>query len=78
MKHLDDKLSIGVVPASIAKAHKCPFVYSVPLFAGNSVGAIILQNGRAIGIHTKTVIKPENAYTDECEIEKLWEIDLFS
>ena len=52
LKHLDDKLSIGVFPASIGKAHKRHFVYSAPLFAGNSGGAIILQNCCAIGIHT--------------------------
>lgn len=55
LKDLDDKLSVGVFPASIAKAHDRHFVYLAPSFAGDSGGAIILQNGTAIGIHIETV-----------------------
>ena len=55
LKDLDDKLSVGVFPASIAKAHDRHFVYLAPSFAGDSGGAIILRNGSASGIHIETV-----------------------
>lgn len=57
MKDLDPDLSIGVFKGEIAKLYPRHFVYQCPSFAGDSGGAIVLRDGRAVGIHQETVIQ---------------------
>ena len=55
LKELGKEPSVGVFPGAITKAHERHFVYNAPSFAGDSGGAIILQEGQAIGMHIMTV-----------------------
>jgi len=57
LKDLDPDLSIGVFKGEIAKLYPRHFVYQCPSFAGDSGGAIVLRDGRAVGIHQETVIQ---------------------
>lgn len=57
LKDLDPDLSIGVFKGEIAKLYPRHFVYQCPSFAGDCGGAIVLRNGRAVGIHLETVIQ---------------------
>ena len=57
MKHLDPDLSVGVFRGEIAKLYPRHFVYQCPSFAGDSGGAVVLKDGRVVGIHQETVIQ---------------------
>lgn len=57
LQELDPSLSVGIFQGSIAKLYPRHFVYQCPTFAGDSGGAIVLKNGRVIGIHQETVIQ---------------------
>lgn len=47
--------SVGIFLGVVAKAHARHFAYSAPSFAGDSGGAIIFRNGKAVGMHVMTV-----------------------
>ena len=57
LKHLDPHLSVGVFEGTIAKRYPRHFVYQCPSFAGDSGGAVVLKDGKVIGIHQETVIQ---------------------
>ena len=55
LKDLDPDLSIGVFRGEISKLYPRHFVYQCPSFACDSGGAVVLKDGRVIGIHQETV-----------------------
>ena len=57
LEHLDPSLSVGVFRGEIAKLYSRHFVYQCPSFAGDSGGAVVLKDGKVIGIHQETVIQ---------------------
>ena len=57
LEDLDPDLSVGVFEGTISKLYPRHFVYQCPSFAGDSGGAVVLKNGRVIGIHQETVIQ---------------------
>ena len=57
LKNLDPNLSVGVFKGEISKLYPRHFVYQCPSFAGDSGGAVVLKNGRVVGIHQETVIQ---------------------
>jgi len=57
LKYLDPDLSVGVFKGEISKLYPRHFVYQCPSFAGDSGGAVVLKNGKVIGIHQETVIQ---------------------
>lgn len=57
LKYLDPDLSVGIFKGEISKLYPRHFVYQCPSFAGDSGGAIVLKNGKVIGIHQETVIQ---------------------
>lgn len=59
LQYLDPSLSVGVFRGEIAKLYPRHFVYQCPTFAGDSGGAVVLKNGRVIGIHRETVIQAQ-------------------
>lgn len=59
LKDLDPDVSVGVFKGEIAKLYPHHFVYQCPSFAGDSGGAIVLRDGRAVGIHQETVIQAQ-------------------
>jgi len=57
LKDLDPDLSVGVFKGEISKLYPRHFVYQCPSFAGDSGGAVVLKDGKVIGIHQETVIQ---------------------
>lgn len=57
MKDLDPDLSVGVFKGVISKLYPRHFVYQCPSFAGDSGGAVVLRDGKVVGIHQETVIQ---------------------
>lgn len=72
LKDLDPDLSVGIFKGEISKLYPRHFVYQCPSFAGDSGGAVVLKNGKVIGIHQETVIqareriKQKDLDTDAC------------
>ena len=57
LKYLDPDLSVGIFKGEISKLYPRHFVYQCPSFVGDSGGAVVLKNGKVIGIHQETVIQ---------------------
>lgn len=57
LKDLDPDLSVGVFRGEISKLYPRHFVYQCPSFAGDSGGAVVLKDGKVVGIHQETVIQ---------------------
>ena len=69
LKDLDPHLSIGVFKGEIAKLYPRHFVYQCPSFAGDSGGAIVLRDGRAVGIHQETVIQARERIQHRADLD---------
>ena len=57
LKDLDPDLSVGIFKGEISKLYPRHFAFQCPSFAGDSGGAVVLRNGKVIGIHQETVIQ---------------------
>mmetsp|Transcript_13595 Transcript_13595/g.29850 ORF Transcript_13595/g.29850 Transcript_13595/m.29850 type:complete len:315 (+) Transcript_13595:94-1038(+) len=57
LKDLDPDLSVGVFKGEISKLYPRHFVYQCASFAGDSGGAVVLKDGKVVGIHQETVIQ---------------------